>query len=207
MSRQFLAAAGVMLAICPVAASAEDPAGPGSPESASTDAPAPVSTGFRVEGVIGYDAAAFDSFSRGDGLLYGLGAGYDLAVGRMRFGVEAEVTESTARDCFALAGLPGNACFRASRDLYAGARIGVVVDRGVLVYGKVGYTNFLENVSIPFAGGIAVNPDFDGLRLGLGAEIAISRRTYVKVEYRYSNYEWSQDFDRNQGVVGFGLRF
>ena len=119
MSRQVLAAAGLMLAICPAAAAAQD--------SAGTESPLPLSTGLRVEALIGYDHASFDSVLDGDGLLYGLGIGYDLALGQVR--------------------------------------------------------------------------------LGLGAEFALSRRTFVKAEYRFTNYEFSSGFNRHQAVMGFGFRF
>ena len=44
-----------------------------------------------------------------------------------------------------------------------------------------------------------------GWRVGAGAEFALSRNTFVKAEYRYSNYEGS--LSRNQVVGGFGFRF
>ena len=206
MSRQILAAAGLMLAICPVAAAGQDIAG--------TESPPPLSTGLRVEALISYDHASFDSVLDGDGLLYGLGVGYDLALGQVRLGLEAEATDSTARTCFGLVGFPGESCLRASRDLSIGARIGFEVERGVLVYGKAGYSSFRESNSFPAAivtpgatGDFTVHPTFDGLRLGLGTEFTLSRRTFVKAEYRFTNYEFSSGFNRHQAVMGFGFRF
>lgn len=195
MSRHLLTAAVAMLAICPAAAPAQD-----SPRQAST--------GFRLEGLIGYDDAAFDSVTRGDGLLYGIGLGYDLGSRRMRFGLEAEASDSTARTCEPLIGGTGNVCLRASRDLYVGARLGIEVAPRVLLYGKAGYTNFAEsNLYPPSVGSIVTHPHSDGIRFGLGAEFALSGRTFIKAEYRYSRYERAQDFDRNQAVLGFGFRF
>ena len=195
MVRHFLTAAACLLAIVPSTVSAQE-------------APSPDSTGFRVEGLIGYDDAAFDSVNRGDGLLYGLGVGFDLGRGRLRLGVEAELSESSARNCVPLIGGPGEVCLRAARDVYAGVRVGAEVARGVLLYGKLGYTNFHESNRYPVsAGGIVTHPTFDGIRAGLGAEFAIGERLFVKTEYRYSHYARSQGFDRNQGVVGFGFRF
>ena len=206
MSRQILAAAGLMLAICPAAAAAQD--------TNSGESPSPLSTGFRVEALIGYDHASFDSVFDGDGLLYGVGVGYDLALGRMRLGVEAELTDSTADTCFGLVGFPGESCLRGSRDFSIGTRIGFEIDRGVLVYGKVAYSSFRESNSFPAAivtpgapGQLTLHPYIDGLRLGVGSEFALSRRTFVKVEYRFTNYEFSSGFNRHQAVMGFGFRF
>lgn len=198
MVRHVLTAAGVMLALSPDAALAQ----------ATPTPPSPVSTGFRVEGLIGYDDAAFDSITNGDGVLYGVGLGYDFGSGRFRLGLEAEATDSSASTCIPLNGLPGTVCLRASRDLYVGGRLGVQVTPGLLLYGKAGYTNFRESNRFPASvGNIVTHPTFDGIRAGLGAELAVSRRTFVKAEYRYSLYERSQDFDRHQAVIGFGLRF
>src|SRR3546814_5502574 len=63
-------------------------------------------TGPRVEGLIGYDHVGAGSDIDNDngrddqsvdGLLYGLGIGYDIAVGGAVLGVEAELTDSTAK--------------------------------------------------------------------------------------------------------------
>jgi outer membrane immunogenic protein len=137
--------------------------------------------------------------------------GYDLGHGRLRFGLEAEASDSTQRACGSLllgGGETGSFCVTAARDLYVGARLGVEIDPGVLFYGKAGYTNFRESISfsLPTAA-FVVHPNADGFRLGLGAEFAVGRRTFVKTEYRFSNYEFSQGFDRHQAVIGFGFRF
>lgn len=205
MPRQILAAATLMLAICPAAAAQDTDSG---------ETPPPLSTGFRVEALVGYDHASFDSVFDGDGLLYGVGVGYDFAVGRMRLGVEAELTDSTADTCFGLVGFPGESCLRASRDFSIGARVGYAVNPGVLLYGKVAYSSFRESDSFPAAivtpgapGEMTIHPYRDGLRLGVGSEFALSRRTFVKVEYRFTNYEFSSGFNRHQAVMGFGLRF
>lgn len=195
MLRHCLAAAGILIAFFPAAASARD------------NRP-PVTTGFRVEALTGYDYAAFDSATSGNGLLYGVGLGYDIGLKRLRLGLEGEVTDSTAKKCFAFVGVAGSFCLRTARDLYVGARLGGEVSRGVLLYGKAGYTNFREsNVDFIFGTIIRTHPNFDGFRVGAGAEFAIGRRAFVKAEYRLSYYERSKDFDRNQAVIGFGIRF
>src|SRR3712207_1546046 len=103
MLRHCLIPAGIMLALSPAAASAQDAAHQGS-------------TGLRVEGLLGYDSASFDSVRNGNGLLYGVGVGYDLGSGRMRFGVEAEASDSTAKDCQQFTAT--RVCSEMGRDLY-----------------------------------------------------------------------------------------
>jgi outer membrane immunogenic protein len=196
-----------MLRYCLAAALAA--AGLASPVFAQDAAPVDkAATGLRVEAIAGYEEASFDSVRNGSGLLYGVGIGYDIAAGRFRFGLEAEASDSTARDCTVFGG--NEVCSRAGRDLYAGARVGGMISDNVLLYGKVGYTNFRHSTRFTPPGATAplvLHPEPDGLRLGAGTEIGIGSRTFVKAEYRFSNYEASQSYDKHQGVVGFGLRF
>ena len=81
------------------------------------------------------------------------------------------------------------------RDLGVGVRAGVVVVDTVLVYGKVGYTNFKD----------AYNRELDGLRLGGGLEVNLTDTIFTGVEYRYT------DFEQNTGKHGVharvGIRF
>lgn len=184
-------------------------AGIAAPALAQDEAPeAKAATGFRIEAIAGYEDASFDSVRNGSGALYGVGVGYDLAAGRFRFGLEAEASDSTADDCSVFAG--GNTiCSKAGRDLYAGARVGGMISDNVLLYGKVGYTNyrFSSRFTFPAGGPVTTHPEVDGLRLGAGTEIAVGAKTFVKAEYRFSNYEAADNFDKHQAVVGFGLRF
>jgi len=152
-------------------------------------------TGPRVEGRVGYDN--FEN-SRADGVTYGGGVGYDVAVGRdWRVGVEGGIEGSTADERF------GRTTVEAGRDLSVGARLGYVVNDRVLLYGTGGYTNQrieARNLAARAHG------NADGWRVGGGAEYAATPRTYVRAEYRHSDYE-GRDGGRNQGIVGFGYRF
>ena len=149
-------------------------------------------TGFRVEGLVGYDNVGAPGIKNPDGFLYGVGVGYDIAAGGAVIGIEADVTDSTAK--IKLAGPD----IETDRDLYVGARVGTVLGSGLL-YAKAGYTN--ARIEVNGFGG----SNEDGFRLGLGYEYAISAKSFVKVEYRYSNYE--ADVSRNQAVAAFGVRF
>lgn len=78
-----------------------------------------------------------------------------------------------------------------------------------MLYAKGGYTNLrLKNRhQAPIPPDLVEHRRFDGLRVGGGAEGAIGASAFVKAEYRYSDYERRQSFDRHQGAIGLGLRF
>lgn len=159
-------------------------------------------TGFKVEGLAGYD----------DGLVYGAGAGYDYQTGRFVIGIEGELGDSTDEDCLPTGTFaPGDRfCASTGRNLYAGGRIGFAVAPRTLLYGKVGYVN--QRVTVDYTAGtpptiasFRTSANLDGIRLGAGLERKIGRNVYVKAEYRYSDYE-NGDF-KHDGVFGIGFRF
>lgn len=150
-------------------------------------------TGLRVEGLVGYDYIGLPGADNPDGLLYGVGVGYDFQAGsNIIFGVEADVTDSDAK-----VSLLGPDVVT-DRDISVGGRVGVVAGRG-LIYAKAAYTNarFEQN-------GFG-STELDGVRFGGGFEYALGTNAYLKAEYRYSNYEGG--VDRNQALGGFGFRF
>jgi outer membrane immunogenic protein len=153
-------------------------------------------SGGHVEAIAGYDSVHGGSDSS-DGVLYGIGAGYDFRRGNAVFGIEGEAAESTTGDC------AGGTCVDASRDFYIGGRIGAVVSPSVLLYAKAGYTNARVEVS---SGGASAGTTFDGIRGGAGLEWAIPHSSFsLRTEYRYSNYQ--DGLSRHQGVVGLAFRF
>lgn len=157
----------------------------------------PTFTGAHVEAIGGWDRLQGQS-SHDDGVLYGVGAGYDIQRGGIVLGVEGEASDSTQKEN------TGGLTEHASRDLYAGGRVGIVVGGNNLLYAKAGYTNARYGVS-----GIGTDTfahgNLDGARVGAGVEHALGSHAFVKAEYRYSNYE--QGVSRNQVVAGVGLRF
>lgn len=193
---------------------------------------APAFTGPRVEAILGYDHVGAGSDVDNDnnrddqsidGLLYGVGAGYDVNLGSAVVGVEGEFTDSTAKssrtdftDQF------GFGRVKQGRDLYIGARAGILANPATLIYVKGGYTNSKLNV---LAGDTNQSTDtafkLDGWRIGAGVERAINANTFAKVEYRYSKYEdahidfanggtsdeFGIDTDRHQVVASVGWRF
>lgn len=165
-------------------------------------------TGLHVDGIAGWDDLRNDGHS--NDFMYGINGGYDVAVGNgVIAGIEGEATDSDNKSCYGDRTVADpRYCAKAGRDLYIGGRIGKVVMGGrALLYAKAGYTNarvkLTENDgSDKFTLG---HDDLDGVRLGVGGEYMLTRTTYLKAEYRYSNYE--QGFSRNQLVGGFGVRF
>ena len=141
--------------------------------------------------------------------------------GRWVFGAEGEVTGSTAKvtNNPSAAGALGFGRVKAGRDLYAGARIGYAVAPRTLIYAKGGYTNQrLDLVASNGTTETGQHYNLDGWRAGAGLEQSLGRKTYAKVEYRYSNYgkarleypsggntnNFSVDTDRHQVVAGVG---
>lgn len=82
------------------------------------------------------------------------------------------------------------------RNIGAGARLGYVVADKVLVYGKVGYSNWKQTTSA----------ELEGLRVGGGLEANLYGPVYGKVEYRYTDFSNSR-VGQHGGLVGLGLRF
>ncbi len=188
--------------------------------------------GARAGILLGYDRVQpgqiansnIDDTNSADGLTYGGDVGYDIQRGRVVFGVEGEVTGSTAKvtNNPSAAGALGYGRVKAGRDLYAGARIGFAVAPRTLIYAKGGYTNQrLDLVASDGTTQTGQHFNLDGWRAGVGLEQKLGRNTYAKIEYRYSNYgnarleyangantnNFSVDTDRHQVMAGFGVRF
>lgn len=171
-------------------------------------------SGFRLEALGGYDhvSGGDDGDGKG-GFVYGVAGGYDAALGRVRLGAEAEITDSTVRQRETIAG-EGGGRFRSDlgRDLYLGVRAGYVLSPAAMIYAKAGYSNARMKTS--FTSGAAITREavnLDGFRAGAGIEVKIAPRFYVKGEYRYSHYGDQNglevDADRHQLIAGVGVRF
>ena len=192
-------------------------------------------SGPRVEAIVGYDISKAGSSADNDvndqddesidGLLYGVGIGYDYDMGGVVLGLEGEYTDSTAKTEFSDgADYEGFGLGRVDtgRDLYIGARLGAKVAPDLLAYVKGGYTNAKFNV-LATDGTTELDQDInaDGWRAGAGLEYALSGNTFTKIEYRYSNYQEGEfengdmpdserfdiDTDRHQVVASMGMRF
>lgn len=153
-----------------------------------------------------------------NGLTVGGLGGYDMPVGnRLVAGVFGSYALSTARSCGDLGSYSG--CLKSGRQIEGGARIGAkVLDNRALVYLKGAYVN--GRLESNFASGgdvIKASDNQDGWRAGAGAEYALNKHAYLKVEYDYTRFKsYNADlgaedanlrFDRNQVLGGFGVRF
>lgn len=154
-------------------------------------------TGPRVEAIVGYDSVKALGESD-DGVLYGIGAGYDFAVSpSASLGIDVEATDSTQKESAGIEEI------RAGRDLYAGARATFAISPKANVYVKGGYTN----ARFKYDGSLgSISDNADGYRLGAGAQFALSGKSYVGGEYRHSRYEGG-DLKRNQVALTLGTRF
>lgn len=166
--------------------------------------------GFRIEGLVGYDHPSIED-ENADGIVYGVGVGYDFQAGNAVFGIEAEATDSSADESVTGVTLAGDTLrVRAGRDLYIGGRAGFGIGGNSLIYAKAGYTNARMRVEYEDGTAGTVNDftesgNLDGIRAGVGAQIGLSSNAYLRTEYRYSNYE--AGVDRHQVVGGIGFRF
>jgi outer membrane immunogenic protein len=165
-------------------------------------------TGLRVEGIVGGDRVQADGHE--DGVVYGVGVGYDMQMGGAVVGIEAEASDSSADVCDKDVDVTGDRlCIGAKRDLYVGGRVGAAVGTSTLIYGKAGYTN--ARFGFDYDDGGNGSNDFgdgrnlDGVRVGAGVETLLGSNSFVKAEYRYSNFE--QGVERHQVLGGFGFRF
>ncbi|WP_126172688.1 outer membrane protein [Altericroceibacterium xinjiangense] len=188
-----------------------------------------------VAGVAGYDSnkAGSEQYDNLDpdvdhsaeGIVYGVAGGYDVDMGNVVVGAEAELTDSTADsdydNNFTNFGLGS---VDTGRDIYVGARAGYKISPATLLYVKGGYTNARFN----YVGGDGTtdydrNFDADGYRVGAGVERKFGSNAFGRLEYRYSNYKEGEldfeaegiadsdrfdiDTDRHQVVAAVGWRF
>ena len=189
----------------------------GAPAFAQTTA----NTGPRVEVVAGWDQLRYDLGSaqgstrqKPSDLGYGVTVGYDHAVTpRIIVGVEGGATFSQGD----YTGFPVGDVVHIRRDLSVAARVGTPIGSNALLYGKVGYSNLQLGIdtgapfqmgtdpSVTSATSTYSRRDYDGVLLGVGAEVGLTRNTYLKGEYRYTDYE--DGVGRQNVLTGIGIRF
>lgn len=160
-------------------------------------------SGFRVEGIGGYDRVDLgigegaEDEGNTDGVFYGAAAGYDWQSGNVLFGLEAEVSSSTIGDEIDVIETIDGSVYDGTISLedglnwYAGGRIGAVTGAN-LFYAKAGYARATIDLDIEGtvdgeAGSDQADFNFSGLRLGVGYERSFGS-AYGKIEYRYTNY-------------------
>lgn len=173
-------------------------------------------SGPYVGAVGGYDHLSIgDSTGREgiDGFGYGVNLGYDMNFSGAVFGVEGEVTGSTAKKTYRDG--TDTVVAKAGRDFYAGIRAGFAVAPATLVYVKGGYANGRITGNVTTGGTTYVLADnVDGVRLGAGLEQAFGQFS-GRLEYRYTDYSNIEllgvntglDMKRHQVVASALVRF
>jgi outer membrane immunogenic protein len=165
--------------------------------------------GPRLEVIGGWDrVAAIDEHE--NSMTYGGALGYDLQFGKVVFGVETELTDSSADVCERNVVRSGDRlCIGAKRDISLGARLGAAISPSALLYAKAGYSN--ARFGYDYDDGATGAADWGndrnlgGVRAGAGLEYKLGSSAYIKSEYRYSDYE--RGVSRHQALGGIGLRF
>jgi outer membrane immunogenic protein len=167
-----------------------------------------LASGPRIEAHGGWDRIDTTD-GRDNGVLYGIGLGYDFDIAKNVFaGVEANADFSTAKECESGAIVAGDTlCVKASRDLSLIARAGVEVASGSKLYALGGWTNarFRATYTSPAGDLTRDGQNVDGWRVGAGFQQDLGQGLHAKLEYRYSDY--GDNDRRHQVVAGFGLTF
>lgn len=206
------------------------------PAYAQDATPAEAFSGFHAEALVGYDHirsgssedidTTRDIKQSIDGVEYGGAIGYDVPLGtNLVAGAEAEITDSSAsRDynnsqptVFNLGRVD------AGRQYYFGARLGYAMSPSTMVYVKGGYSNARFNLQgTDGTTNLRQRLDTDGYRVGAGVEQKLGTNSFVKLEYKYSNYSEGEfdfngntpdssrfniDTDRHSVMAGVGVRF
>jgi outer membrane immunogenic protein len=164
--------------------------------------------GFRAEVHGGWDRVS-GANNEDDGIVYGIGLGYDVAISdKALIGLDLSADLSSIEECDTGVLAAGDeACIKARRDLAAAVRLGYKVSDNGTIYALAGYSNARFRFDYTTAANVTTSTsgNLDGFRLGAGYQHGFGNGAYGKVEYRYSNYE--ADVSRHQVLVGVGIGF
>ena len=152
-------------------------------------------------GLDNYEGQAEDLFATGDaydgisanGVVGGVFAGYDVAVGNAFFGIEGKASLSDAEASYddTIDALD----IRAKESFGVSARAGVMVNAGTGLYARLGWANTTFKV---VENGVGLSDDDDGLVLGAGLQTRLGANASLRVEYVRSDYN---DFIKNNAVL------
>ena len=151
-------------------------------------------TGLRAAALAGLERTdAAPGTGASDGFYYGGQLGYDWQLGSVIAGVEADLGGSSAAQVIASR--------RADQGVFASAAVRIAVPvtdhlRG-FVRGGYAYHAVTYDTGRAFHG--------SGWTLGGGGEVDLSRRVFVRGEYRFNDY--GQRLRGQQFLLGAGLRF
>lgn len=122
--------------------------------------------------------------------------GMDTSIGKGAFlGLGVGLGESGAKDCLGLA------CAYGGRELSAEARIGGITKGGSKIYAIGGYSNLSVKVK---SGAITLLSYKDGgITGGLGFEQALGSNTFIRTEFRYTDYGGGDYSTSVMPTIGF----
>lgn len=179
----------------------------------------------------GSDDDSYSERANHTGVLYGIGAGYDVQVtDKMVVGAEVNLDFSNAKSSEFNEYLNDDYVadsVKLGREIEIAARAGYLVSSSTLVYVKAGYANGRFKANGRSWNDVTTEWDASkynfnrgGYRVGAGAETLLGSNVYAKVEYRYTNYKDmnptynytdgdtdSFAFSRHQALAGVGIRF
>lgn len=185
--------------------------------AACISTPSVAQSGLYIGGIAGYEGIRIESAdgsltAEASSAVYGLNAGYDLALGNAFVGIEGEVSTSGGSTEFPDSFSGARESLEANAQYYAGARAGVALTPGLAAYGKLGYTS-LSTTAFTSSGSLdELKENSSGLRYGGGVQLALKGPLAARVEYRRSRYKDVNsgaygDTTTNQVVAGLGFRF
>ena len=188
-------------------------------------------TGLRADVHAGWDSASIHqrtdvgvngatTTQSKDGVIYGGELGYDVSLGSFKLGVYGGLDGASTRKC-AEVFTEVETCTRAGRNWTLGARAGVKVTPGILLYAKGGYSNgalkfeYIDHVAA--ANSFTLTENMDGYHLGAGVQVDLMSNFYAKLEYVRTDYKdyalkdgtatISGGLDRDNVVFGVGVKF
>lgn len=161
---------------------------------------------------------------------YGGEVGFDFDLGGFVVGAYAGADFSSAAEGFDFTTATPTApsvprvTLEATRNMYAGARIGVVAAPNIMIYGKGGFSRGrLEdqrNNGTPTLNYPTNQDNFDGYHFGGGVELAVTEMVYLRADYMHTRYDdlvlptqtnaaqqLALHFNRNQVTAAIGIRF
>ena len=157
-------------------------------------------------GLDNYEVQAEDIFAPGDefdglsgnGIVGGVFAGYDVAVGNAFIGLEAKASLSDASATYD--DTVDSLTVRAKETFGATARAGVMLNESTGVFARAGWANTKFKVNL---NGAAESDNDDALVLGAGLQSRVGSAASVRVEYVRTDYS---DFVKNNVVLA-GVAF
>lgn len=175
--------------------------------SSTPVAAAPDYSGPYVEVRGGYDRFTSE-FDDSDGAVFGVGAGYDVAIENFIVGIGAGI-DFASNDYVEVKDFRGSHHYEfevePKRDIEITTRVGMRL-WDALAYARLGYSNARFGLdhresAAPFSG----SHNFDGLRVGGGLEWQFFEHLHARAEYRFTDYDYN--LQRHQVVGTLAYRF